>query len=193
MPLEPMNPQQSRRLALVLLVVAIVAVAGPIAFIVWSVNNYYDRELRAKRERIERYQRIASTRSEVSKQLDTMRAKDPRKFFLRSGATALSAAEAAAAVTSIIEQNGGKLVTMQAPTSREEGRFRQITVNVHLTANIQSLRRILHAVESNTPYLFIDNVMIRSQVASQHRPVPGQEPEMFVHFDVTGYAPTAGS
>lgn len=188
-----MNPQHSRRLALVLLVVAFILVVGPIAGGVWALNRHYATELAAKRDRIERYQRIASTRQEVARQLDAMRAKEPRKFFLRSGAVALSAAEATEAVKTIIEQNGGKLVTMQAPTSRDEGRFRQITVNVQLTATIQSLRRILHAIESNTPYLFVDNLLVRSQVSAQHRPAPGQEPEMFVHFDVTGYAPGAGA
>ena len=193
MPAAPMNPQQSRRMALLALLIAAVGIAGPIAFGVWKVNQYYESELASKRDRIERYQRIASTRQDVAKQLDAMRAKEPRKFFLRGGATSLSAAEAQEAVRAIIEQNGGTLITMQAPTSRDEGRFKQINVNVQLTATVQALRRILHAIETNTPYLFVENVMIRSQVAAQHRPGPGQEPQVFVHFDVTGYAPAGGA
>ena len=193
MPAAPMNPQQSRRMALLVLLIAVFGIAGPIAFGVWKVNQYYETELANKRDRIERYQRIASTRQDVAKQLDAMRAKEPRKFFLRGGATSLSAAEAQEAVRAIIEQNGGTLITMQAPTSRDEGRFKQINVNVQLTATIQSLRRILHAIEGNTPYLFVENLMIRSQSAAQHRPLPGQEPQVFVHFDVTGYAPAGGA
>ena len=187
-----MNPQRSRRLALLLLVAALLLVAGPIAGAVWYVNHYYDLKLAEKQDRIERFQRIASTRAAVSRQLDAMRAKETRKFFLRTGATALSAAEAQEAVRSIIESGGGKLITMQAPSSREEGRYRQITVAVQLTATVQSLRRVLHALESNMPYLFVDNVTIRSQVTGQHRSGPGQEPEMFVSFDVSGYTPLGG-
>ena len=188
-----MNPRRSRNLALLVLAIAALVIVGPIAFGVWSLNHYYDTQLSAKINRIDRYQRIASTRAEVVKQLDAMRAREPRKFFLRSGAPALSAAEAQEAVRSIVEANGGKLITMQAPSSREEGRHRQITVNVQLTANIQALRRILHAIETATPYLFIENLTIRSQVTGQHRPAPGQEPEIFVHFDVNGYTPAAGA
>jgi general secretion pathway protein M len=188
-----MNPRQSRNAALLVLVLALLVIVGPIAFGVWSLNNYYDTQLAAKRDRIDRFQRIAATRAEVVKQLDAMRAKDPRKFFLRSGAPALSAAEAQEAVRSIVEANGGKLITMQAPSSREDGRHRQITVNVQLTANIVALRRILHAIETTTPYLFIENLTIRSQVTGQHRPTAGQEPEVFVHFDVNGYTPAAGA
>lgn len=192
MALAPMSPQQSRRMALVVLVAAVLVVAGPLAGLVWYVNHYYDLRLAEKQDRIERFQRIASTRAAVSRQLDAMRAKETRKFFLRTGATALSAAEAQEAVRSIVESSGGKLVTMQAPSSREEGRYRQITVVVQLTANVQALRRILHALESNMPYLFVDNVTIRSQVTGQHRSAPGQEPEMFVSFDVNGYTPLGG-
>lgn len=192
MALASMNPQQSRRTAILVLVATIVLIVAPIAGMVWYVNHYYDLKLTEKRDRIERFQRIASTRAAVARQLDAMRAKETRKFFLRTGATALSAAEAQEAVRSIVESGGGKLVTMQAPSSREEGRHRQITVVVQLTANVQSLRRILHALESNMPYLFVDNVTIRSQVTGQHRSAPGQEPEMFVSFDVNGYTPLGG-
>lgn len=192
MALASMNPQQSRRMAIVVLVGAIVLIVAPVAGLVWYVNHYYDLKLTEKRDRIERFQRIASTRAAVARQLDAMRAKETRKFFLRTGATALSAAEAQEAVRSIIESSGGKLITMQAPSSREEGRHRQITVSVQLTANVQALRRIMHALESNMPYLFVDNVTIRSQVTGQHRSAPGQEPEMFVSFDVSGYTPLGG-
>lgn len=188
-----MNPRRSRNMALLVFAVAALVIVGPIAFGVWSLNHHYDTQLSAKIDRIDRYRRIASTRAEVVKQLDAMRAKEPRKFFLRPGAPALSAAEAQEAVRSIVEANGGKLITMQAPSSREDGRHRQITVNVQLTANIQALRRILHAIETTTPYLFIENLTIRSQVTGQHRPAPGQEPEVFVHFDVNGYTPAAGA
>jgi general secretion pathway protein M len=187
-----MNPQHSRRLAILVLLAAVLLVAGPLAGAVWYVNHYYDVKLAEKQDRIERFQRIASTRAAVSRQLDSMRAKETRKFFLRTGATALSAAEAQEAVRSIIESSGGKLITMQAPSSREEGRYRQISVTVQLTATVQSLRRVLHALESNMPYLFVDNVTIRSQVTGQHRAAPGQEPEMFVSFDVNGYTPLGG-
>jgi len=61
-----------------------------------------------------------------------------------------------------------------------------------MTANVQALRRFLHALEGNLPYLFVDNVMIRSQVTGQYRPAPGQEVEMFVTFDVSGYTPLGG-
>ena len=191
MPLEPMNPAQSRRLAIVLLLVAIAAVIAVIGGPVWMMHRYYDANLGDTSEKLERYQRIAAMRPDVAKQLDALRNKDTRRFFLRSGGAALSAAEAQEAVRTLVEGAGARLISLQAPAAKDEGRYRQVTVNVQMTANIFALRKILHAVETHTPYLFVDNLLVRSQVPGNFRPGPGAEPEMFVQFDVYGYALTS--
>lgn len=190
MALAPMNPKRSRQLAVGLLVAAIVLIVAGVAIPIWLLHRQYDVALAENAGKYDRYRRIAGTRPELAKQLEAMRAKDTRKFFLRSGAAALSAAEAQETIRALVEQSGGRLITMQAPTSRDEGRYRQVSVNVQLTANIFALRKILHAIENNTPYLFIDNLQVRTQVPPNHRPQPGAEPEMFVSFDVSGYALT---
>ena len=190
MALAPMNPKQSRQLAVILLLVSLVAIVAAVSVPLWLLHRQYDVALADNAGRYDRYRRIAGTRPELAKQLEAMRAKETRRFFLRSGAAALSAAEAQEAVRALVEQSGARLITMQAPTSREEGRYRQVSVNVQLTANVFALRKILHSIENNTPYLFIDNLQVRTQVPPNHRPQPGAEPEMFVSFDVSGYALT---
>lgn len=188
-----MSPEQSRRLAIALLFVAIAAAIAAIGVPAWLLHRRYDLALEDDFVKLERYRRIAGTRAEVARQLEAMRAKDPRKFFLRSGPVALSAAEAQEAVRNIVESNGGKLITMQAPVSREEGRYRMVTVNVQMTANIIALRKILDTIDASTPFLFVDNLMVRSQVPGSFRPQPGQEPEMFVQFDLYGYSLVSAS
>jgi general secretion pathway protein M len=185
-----MNAPQSRQLAIGLLVGAVLLVALVVALPVWLLHRYYDEALADNAGKLDRYSRIAGTRAEVAKQLEAMRSREPRRFFLRSGAAALSAAEAQEAIRGMVEGNAGKLISMQPPTSKEEGRYRQITSNVQIQANIFALRKILHAIESNVPYLFVDNLSVRTQVPPGHRPQPGAEPEMFVTFDVSGYALT---
>lgn len=188
MAIANLDPAKSRRLALALLVAAILLIVAAIAVPVVMRHRHYDVALQDNSDKLERFRRVASTRPEVARQLESMRGKESRKFFLRSGAAAFSAAEAQEAVRAIVETNGGRLITMQAPSSRDEGRYRQVTVNVQLTANIFALRKIIASIEGNTPFLFVDNMMIRSQVQANHKPGPGQEPDMFVTLDVTGYA-----
>jgi len=182
------DPQRSRQAALGLLAAAILVVIAAIAIPLWMVHRHYDTALAESFDKLERYRRIAATRPQVVREIDAMASRDPRKFFLRSGAAALSAAEAQESIRSLVESSGGRLITMGAPAAREDGRYRQVSVNVQLTANIFALRKILNAIESNTPYLFVDNLTIRTQVPAAFRPGPGAEPEMFVQFDISGYA-----
>jgi general secretion pathway protein M len=191
MNLRALSPEQSRRLAIGILAGVVVAMLAAIAIPVWMAHRHYDTALADMTNRLERYRRIAATRPEVVRNLEAVRAKESRRFFLRAGGAALSAAEAQEAVRSIIEANGARLITMQVPAARDEGRYRQVIVNVQLTATIQALRKILHRVEgSATPILFIDNLMVRSQVPATFKPGPGAEPEMFVQFDIYGYSVT---
>jgi hypothetical protein len=193
MAIANLNPQQRRRAAIALLCGGLVAIALAVALPIWLVHRHYDAALADATDRLDRYGRIAGSRPVIAKQLEAMRAKEPRKFYLRSGAPALSAAEAQEALRSIVEAGGGRLITMQAPVSKDDGRYRQITVNVQLTASVQAMRKILDGIENHIPYLFVDNLTIRSQVPSNFRPAPGAEPEMFMQFDVSGYSPTGQS
>lgn len=191
MVLSAMNPEQSRRLAITLLVVTIVVVVAAIGLPVWMLHRYYDTHIADMTDKLERYKRVASMRADVTRQLEALRNKDTRRFFLRSGGAALSAAEAQEAVRTIIESSGARLISLQVPPAKDDGRYRQVTLNVQMTGNIFALRKILHAIEGNTPYLFVDNLLVRSQVPGNFKPGPGGEPEMFVQFDVYGYALTA--
>jgi general secretion pathway protein M len=190
MALSRLSPSQSRRTAIGLLVVVVLAMVALVAIPVWLAHRHYDTALADGYDKLDRYRRIAGTRPEVARQLEAMRTRDTRKFFLRSGSAALSAAEAQETLRNLVESNSGRLVSMQAPASKEEGRYRQVTVQVQLSANIFALRKILNAIENNTPYLFVDNLKITTQVPPNYRPSPGTEPEMFVTFDVLGYALT---
>lgn len=182
------DPQHSRQLAVALLVAAVLGIIALLALPTWLLYNRYDRVLAERRDQVERFSRIAATRAEVARQLEAMRGKDTKKFFLRSGAAALSAAEAQEYIRGMVDSAGGRLVTMQALPAKEEGRYRQVSAQVQLAANIHALRRILHAVESHVPMLFIENLTVKTQVPGNFKPAPGAEPEMFVTFDMHGYS-----
>ena len=76
--------------------------------------------------------------------------------------------------------------------ARDDGRFKQVPVTVQANANILVTRRILHALESNEPYLFVDSLLVRAQVPPGYKPPPGFEPEMFIQFEVSGFAIPGG-
>jgi general secretion pathway protein M len=182
-----MNPQHGRRAAAGLLVGSALGVLAVIVLPFYLLNRHYDRALADLGDRLDRYQRVAASRVAATQQLEAIRALEPRKGFLRGGAPALSAAEAQEALRTIIEANGGKLITMQAPVARDEGRYRQLTVNVQLSGTIFALRKILYAIDTNQPALFVENLQVRSQVPANFKPNPGAEPDVYMQMDVSGF------
>lgn len=182
------DPRRSRALALAVLVAIVALIVAAVAIPAWLLNRHYDVALADSLDKLDRYRRIAGTRPQVVRESEAMNARDPAKFYLRTGGLALSAAEVQEAVRGLVQSSGGRLITIGAPVSHDEGRYRQVGINVQLTANVFALRKILGAIENSTPYLFIDNLTIRTQVPANFRPGPGAEPEMFVQFDVYGFS-----
>ena len=174
-------------IALGILIAATVIVAGAIVAPTWLLHRHYDNAINELTDRLSRYQRIAATRPQVLQSIEAMRARDPRKFYLKAATAPLASAEMQELAKNMIEANGGKVITAQVQASRDEGRYRQVSVNLQFTANIQALRRILNGLETGQPTLFADNVVIRTQVPATFKPAPGGEMEMFVQLDVVGY------
>jgi general secretion pathway protein M len=183
-----MTPQRSRRTAALLLVGAALAILAVVVVPFYLLNRHYDAALTDMGDKLDRYRRIAASRGAATQQLEAMRALEPRKSFLRTGAAALSAAEAQEAMKTMIDANGGRLITIQAPVAKDEGRYRQPTVNVQLSGTIFALRKILHAIENNQPALFVENLQVRSQVPANFKPNPGNEPDVYIQMDVSGFA-----
>ena len=183
-----MTPQRSRRTAAILLLAAALGVLVVVVVPFYLLNRHYDAALADMSDKLDRYRRIAASRGTATQQLESIRALEPRKGFLRTGAAALSAAEAQEAMRSMIEANGGRLITMQAPVAKDDGRYRQLTVNVQLTGTIFALRKILHAIETNQPALFVESLQVRSQVPANFKPNPGNEPDVYIQMDVSGFA-----
>ena len=183
-----MSKPPGRKAAALLLVGVALALVAVIVVPFYLLNRHYDAAIAELGDKFDRYRRIAGSRTAATQQLEAMRALEPRKGFLRSGAPALSAAEASEALRTIIEANGGKLITMQQAVAKADGRYRQLTVNVQLAGSIFALRKILHAIETNQPALFVENLQLRSQVPANYKPPPGSEPDVYMQMDVAGFA-----
>ena len=180
--------EKKKRLAIGLLAGSVALVLATFALPVWLVHRHYDDALEQIEQRLTRYERLAATRPELQAKLEAVRAINSRKYFLKSSAASLAAAEIQERAKNFVEANGGRPISVQVAAPRDDGRFKQLTVTVQLNANITALRKILYAIETSEPYLFIDNVMIRSQVPPGFKASPGFEPEMFIQFDVSAYA-----
>ena len=187
----PASPRANRALAISLLVIAVIAALAILVAPMVLLHRHYDVAIEGMRDHLERYRRVAAQAPETKKALDSLRAKNARRFFLKNTAPNLAGAELQDIVRGEIENNGGRITTVQIIAPKEDGRFRQIGVNVQLFATTPNLQKILYAIETQQPYLIVDGLTIRPLNAFRgFKPAPGVEPEVSVLLDVVAFSNT---
>jgi len=186
---EQLSPSRQRTLAVGLLVLAVVAALAVVLGPVILLHRHYDRAIADTSSRLRVYERVAAQAPELRAALNAMQQRDGRRFFLRNSAANLAGAELQELVKAAIEGNGGRITTSQNTSPREDGRFREIGVNVQFFAATPALQKILLAIETHQPYLIVENLTARPLNAFRgFKPAPGQEPELNVQLDVGAWA-----
>ena len=187
--LKRLSAAQQRALAAGLLLGGVAALLLIVLVPIVLLHRHYDAAIADTSDKLLRYQRIAAQAPAFRTALDAMQQRDGRRFFLRNTASNLAGAELQELVKAAIESNGGRITTSQNTSPREDGRFREIGVNVQFFATTPALQRILLAIETHQPYLIVENLTARPLNAFRgFKPAPGQEPELNVHLDVGAWA-----
>lgn len=187
--LDKLTPRQARVLAVALAVAAVVLVFGVLLLPIVLMHAHYSDLADQLGDRIVRYRRVAAQAPEYRAALERMKEKGGAAFYLKNRASNLAGAELQEAVRAAIEGNGGRITTSQNAAPKDEGRYKQIMVNVQFFANTANLQKILNALETQQPYLSIENITLRPLNAFRgFKPAPGQEPEINVQLDVAAYA-----
>ena len=185
----PLPPKQSRALALALLALAVLLGVTLLLAPFLLLHRHYDAAIEALQDRINVYRRTAAQTPELKRALDALRAKDGRRFFLHNTAPNLASAELQDLVRAAIENNNGRITTIQTAQPRDDGRFKQVGINVQMFATTPNLQKILYALETQTPYTIVENITVRPLNAFRgFKPPPGNEPELSVLLDVSGFA-----
>jgi hypothetical protein len=189
-------PKQSRALAVALLALAVMLAIALLLAPFLLLHRHYDVAIEALQDRIETYRRVAAQTPELKKALDALRAKDGRRFFLRNTAPNLAGAELQDLVRAAIENSGGRITTIQTAQPREDGRFRQIGINVQLFATTPNLQKIIYALETQTPYALIENITVRPlnafRVSNQRLATTAIREAQGAAADVSGFSLAEG-
>ena len=193
MKLDLGSPLQRRITAVLLLLIVIGAIGAAIAYPVYRMHEHYDSALETLRFRFDRLRAVAAQRAEIQKVLTAVKSENPSRFFLKNSATNLAGSELQDLVRAAVEKGGARLTSVQVGAPKEEGRYKQIILNVQIIANIMTLQKTLYALEGGQPYVFVDNLRINSTQFRGARPNPGLEPEVTIQLDVSAYAPLPAS
>ena len=184
-----LTPARSRALAIALLVIAIAAVLALLVVPTVLLHRHYDDAIAESSDRLTRFRRVAAQAPELQRALDVVRERNGRRFFLRNTAANLASAELSELVKAAIEGNGGRITTSQNVQPKEEDRVRQVGVNVQFFATTANLQKVLATIETQVPYVMVQNITVRPVNAFRgFKPPPGQEPELIIQLEAAAWA-----
>lgn len=183
-----LTPVQSRALAIALLLAVLAALAVMI-YVPWKqAHLHYDTAIEDQLDRTSRYQRIAGQRQSVEANIALIKQRDPRSRYLKASAPALAAAEVQQMAQTIVEANALKVESTQITLHKDDGPRRRVAVNFQLRGQMPAVQKALHELETALPYLYVDNLVIRSSVARAFRQAAGTESDVLVQFDLYAFA-----
>ena len=167
-----MSTGAHRTIAILLL--ALVIAAGYEVFQRFWVGRYdhYTQALDQAREQLQRYQRLLAARGEIEAGLAQIQQDSSTDaYYLEQAAPPLAATALQQRVGQVVQRNGGNVASSQILPAAEEQGFTRVAIRLQLTGGIEMLQRTLHALESESPVLFVDNIQIRSRSIRQRLPV----------------------
>jgi len=186
-----LTPMQSRVLAIALLL-GVLALLVVLVYVPWQrLHRHYDTAIEDQLDRSSRYLRIAAQRQNVEANIVLIKKRDARRYYLKASAPALAAAEVQQMAQTIIEANELKVDSTQIAAHKDDGPRRKVVVNFQLRGQLPAVQKALYELETALPYMYVDNLVMRSSLARRGVPVPGVEPDIMVQFDLYAFAQVA--
>jgi general secretion pathway protein M len=183
-----LRPVFRRSIALFMLAITI--------FILWSlilapaIASFSDRggEIGEARYLLGKYQHLAAKKGAAEESRDRANAaRASRGEFMREETPALASANLQTRLRAMV--NANKVVMSAArtlPATEQQG-LQRVALRVTVTGDLEAIKKTIHKIESNVPYLIIDNLDLKpSRVQGAPELI-----NMDASFDVIGFLDTS--
>ncbi len=185
-----MPPIIERMLALALLLglVLLVAVFGVLPFA--EKARMTDEALEYNREMIARLSRSAAHPGSYDAQIEVLVARiNDSGLYIRADTDPLAEAAVQEYLKRAVGLHGGELRSVQSLPSLPEEDLTRVGLRVVMTGVLGPMIHVLHELESGEPYLFVDNLQIKSTKRRRRRTQEQSVGRLSIRFDVYGYLP----
>lgn len=140
--------------------------------------------------RLQRQQTIAARRDSVAQNLELLHQQYQQQGYLSNSDTeALASAELQNIIKTAVTEAGGQLTSTQGMPGRTENDFVRIAVKVRMSGSIESLRTVLHSLDTNVPLLLVDQLDISPVRGARNRSTNKMDPsaQLNVSFEVISF------
>jgi hypothetical protein len=186
-----------RRMLAVLILAAVLAVVWNLA--VRPVAGLFaDRSATIEQleKRLNSHRRLAAAAPQLRVALNQARADGARLNWLFEGSsTEIVGARLQDRIRKVVGAAGGRLKSLELLPGKTDGSWRRVMVRVTLIADSIGFARIVHALESQAPFVFLDDVQLHARRARNRRPRRMQvatkaelgNPGLQIRIDAYGY------
>ncbi len=174
-----------RSLFLLVLLVAVIGVL-PLA----EKARMTDEALEFNREMMARLSRSAAHPGSYDAQIEVLLARiNDSGLYIRADTEPLAAAAVQEHLKRAVGLHGGELRSVQSLPSLPEENLTRIGLRVVMTGVLGPMIHVLHELETGEPYLFVDNLQIKSTKRRRRRTQEQPVGRLSIRFDVYGYLP----
>lgn len=182
----------------ILLVLVALTAAGALPWLN-GVHELDDEIARLEDQRV-RYQRLLRTLPVLESELRQVRSNQAVKaFYFEAQTSALAGALLQGRVQDIVKTAGARLISTQIlPSGGADQHPARVTIRTQMQCDTPELFDLLYAIEQARPFLFVDELSVRSRARSFVRARPRfrrrlavkrrEQGELTVRLDVYGFA-----
>jgi len=194
--MERLAPKEQRTVAIgllaVLLIVGYFGVVEPIV----EAYQEYDEHLENLQDRLVGYERVSADKGLLQRQFNQIKkqASKEQVGYFTGGTHALAAAKIQDYVKRVVEENGGRLNSIQILPEGEtqEKDAVPITLRVQISGNVATVQKVLYTLESAQPRMFIDNLYLRGRSAYNYSGRQADD-QLDIRFHLSGYIQSVSS
>ncbi|PVV14553.1 MAG: hypothetical protein B6D72_03645 [gamma proteobacterium symbiont of Ctena orbiculata] len=168
--LSSLTPRQSRALAGSILLLLVAALLILLIYPVWSMNKRYEGQIEDTQFQTQRYRRIAVQDDRYQLEFNKLKLNQKSDLrYLQSKTDSLANAELQRKIKQVVSAGRGEIISTQTVQVSQDEMLRGVAIRVRMKSTLENLTKILHQLETQKPYLFIDNITLRSRNLARRR------------------------
>ena len=196
MMLERLSQREQQTVAIGLLALLVIIVYFALVEPIMATYEDYDERFALLQDRLSDYQKIAGHSEGLQQQFNQLKkqANKEQAGYFKGGTHALAAAKMQDYVKRVIEENGGLLNSIQIlPDEGQEKEAPRVVIRVQMSGGTETVGKVLYALESTQPRVFVDNLYLRGRGSYQYSPGRPSNDQLDIRFHLTGFIRPMGA
>jgi general secretion pathway protein M len=187
-------PKTSRAyLAVAIVIIVLAALSATAAAPFWQISAL-ETAIAEKQKLLPELHAKIARESELKKEHADLAALGQDKSLLLEGdKTGVAGANLQSLVNGLVTTNGGTASSIQILPPKEDGNLMRISVSLSINVGTDGLRDIVHSLETGTPLIFIDDIVVRAIHDDFRPPEPHYIGPLDVTLQVSAFAVQSGA